>query len=62
MWAIRGITRQCRGICTDGSRPGDYDGDGVDDLAIFRDYSSLWAVRSLTRVYVGETGDVPVAR
>jgi len=36
---------------------GDYDGDGTTDLAIFRSSSGLWAVRGVTRVYVGGSSD-----
>ncbi len=32
---------------------GDYDGDGISDIAIFRPNSGLWAVRGLGRVYFG---------
>ncbi len=38
---------------------GDYDGDGTDDVAIFRDDAGLWAIRGLTRAYFGRAGDVP---
>lgn len=40
---------------------GDYDGDGSDDVAIFRDDAGLWAVRRITRVYFGKKYDIPVA-
>jgi len=40
---------------------GDYDGDGTDDIAIFRGSSSLWAVRGVTRVYFGTGTDRPAA-
>ena len=39
---------------------GDYDGDGTADIAVFRGYSGLWAVRGVTRAYFGAGGDVPV--
>ncbi|MDP8275518.1 MAG: DUF1566 domain-containing protein, partial [Candidatus Euphemobacter frigidus] len=35
----------------------DFDGDGIGDIAIFRENSGLWAVRGVTRVYFGGTGD-----
>lgn len=38
----------------------DFNGDGVGDIAIFRESSGLWAVRGITRVYFGSTGDSPV--
>ncbi len=40
---------------------GDYDGDGTSDVAVFRPESGLWAVRGLTRIYFGASGDIPVA-
>ncbi len=41
--------------------PGDYDGDGTADFAIFRPSTGLWAVRGITRAYFGASGDTPVA-
>jgi hypothetical protein len=40
---------------------GDYDGDSTSDIAIFRAGSGLWAIRDVTRVYFGTTGDVPAS-
>jgi WD40 repeat protein len=40
---------------------GDYTGDGISDIAIFRPSSGLWAVRGLGRTYFGTAGDVPVS-
>jgi len=40
---------------------GDYSGDGFSDIAIFRESSGLWAVRAVTRVYFGASGDIPVS-
>ncbi len=40
----------------------DYNGDGTDDIAIFRAVSGFWAVRGVTRTYMGgDSGDVPVS-
>ena len=39
---------------------GDYDGDGTDDIAVFRSSSGLWAVRNITRAYFGYSSDIPV--
>ncbi len=38
---------------------GDYNGDGTSDIAIFRNSSGLWAVRRISRLYYGRTGDIP---
>lgn len=38
----------------------DFDGDGTGDIAIYRESSGLWAVREVTRVYFGGSGDDPV--
>ncbi len=40
---------------------GDYDGDGISDIAVFRPDTGLWAVRGLTRIYYGTDEDVPVS-
>ena len=40
---------------------GDYSGDGLSDIAIFRQSSGLWAVRAVTRLYFGTSGDIPVS-
>ena len=39
---------------------GDYDGDGISDIAIYRPSTGLWAVRGRSRVYFGGDGDTPV--
>ncbi len=39
---------------------GDYNGDGVVDIGIFRPSSGLWAVRGVTRVYFGGSNDEPL--
>lgn len=59
LWAIRGITRLYFGSEFDIPVPGDYDGDGVVDIAIGRE-GGLWAIRDQTRIYFGETGDIPI--
>jgi hypothetical protein len=38
---------------------GDYDGDGITDLAVFRPATGLWTVRGVTRFFFGEQGDIP---
>ncbi len=39
----------------------DFDGDGSTDIAVFRPASGFWAVRELTRAYLGTGGDLPTA-
>lgn len=38
----------------------DFNGDGRDDLAIFRPSEGRWSVRLVTNVYLGQGGDIPV--
>jgi len=68
LWAIRNQTRTYFGAGGDdeiiagnfsGDAPvtGDFSGDGVTELGIFRESTGLWAVRGITRLYFGATGD-----
>lgn len=52
--------------------PGDYDGDGIQDLAVFRDSTGDWLTRKIylygcapmdctEQVHFGQTGDVPAS-
>jgi hypothetical protein len=38
----------------------DFDGDGTNDIGIYRGSSGLWSVRNVTRIYFGGSGDEPV--
>lgn len=38
----------------------DFDGDGLDDITVFRPSTGLWAIRGGDRVYFGTDGDIPV--
>jgi len=38
----------------------DFNGDGTNDIGIFRPTSGLWAIRGVTRVYFGSSGDNPM--
>ena len=39
---------------------GDYNGDGTSEIAVFRENTGLWAIRGVTRVYFGGSGDKPI--
>ncbi|HOO77353.1 MAG TPA: metallophosphoesterase [bacterium] len=39
----------------------DYDGDGSDDIGVFRAEQRLWLLRDITRVYFGRPGDLPAS-
>lgn len=71
LWAIRNRTRIYFGAGDlehsitgnySGDAPviGDFNGDGLSDLGIFRESTGLWAVKGITRFYYGATGDRPV--
>jgi len=38
----------------------DFDGDGVNDVGVFRPSTGLWSIQNVTRAYLGSTGDDPV--
>ena len=38
---------------------GDFNGDQVSDIAVFRSSAGLWSVRGVTRAYFGRSGDIP---
>jgi hypothetical protein len=41
--------------------PGDYDGDGITDIAVYRPLTGAWYVRNILTVYGwGEATDVPI--
>ena len=58
---MRDVTRVYFGSGSDEPKPGDYTGDGIYDIGIFRESSGLWAVKGVTRVYYGTFGDVAIA-
>ena len=39
---------------------GDFNADSYSDIAVFRASSGLWSVRGITRVYFGQSGDIPI--
>ena len=74
LWMIRNVTRAYFGGTNDipvsgrvpdhtSDRPlidsSDYNGDGTDDIAIFRPTTGLWAVRGISQLYFGQSNNVP---
>jgi hypothetical protein len=38
----------------------DFNGDGTNDIGIFRSSTGLWSIRDVTRIYFGSSGDDPM--
>lgn len=73
-WGIRNLTRTYFGGANDipvsGRVPeysikrqlidsSDYNGDGTDDIAVFKPETGVWAIRGISRVYFGRSDDIP---
>jgi len=41
-------------------RPGDFDGDGRSDIAVFRPSTGVWYIRGISTITWGGGGDIPV--
>ncbi|MEP6914235.1 MAG: FG-GAP-like repeat-containing protein [Acidobacteriota bacterium] len=57
-WFVQGGPSAVWGASGDLLVPGDYNGDGVKDFAIFRD--GVWYIRNVRTLQYGLPGDVPV--
>ena len=61
-WNVRGLAPVVFGAGTDAPVPGDYDGDGTTDIAVYRPSTGEWIVRNQFTIVFGDPGDVPVVR
>jgi len=59
-WQIYGQGAYLHGTGTDIPVPADYNGDGRDDVAIFRESNSTWYVYGIGPFSYGTVGDIPV--
>ena len=54
------VTMLALAISTPVGYAADFNGDGTNDIAIFRPSTGLWAIRDGARVYFGGSGDEPM--
>ncbi len=47
-------------ITTPSTIPGDFDANGVTDLAVYRSATGMWRVQNQSDIQFGEPGDLPV--
>ena len=59
---MRGQFTIAFGDGTDTPVPGDYDGDGATDVAVFRSSTATWYVLDQFAIVFGDPGSVPVVR
>jgi hypothetical protein len=59
-WYVRGVGPIFYGASTDIPVPGDYNGDGIDDVAVFRESNSTGYIRGIGPALYGTVEDIPV--
>jgi subtilisin-like proprotein convertase family protein len=60
LWGSPGVIPVTWGLPDDVPVPGDYNADGLTDIAVWRPSTGVWFVRSVLTMAWGVSGDVPV--